>query len=141
MKHTLKGFYETKKVYLDGTELDETIVDGYQCHADNFDWGQTSDGEGRLALAIMIAITGNFDGYQKLKHEVISILPEGSNFEITFHLDSNEVRQMVMSDAMATNKYLTVKYLSGKSNEELLAFVHPMYRTKYATDMGLKNYI
>jgi hypothetical protein len=140
MKHNLRGDFTTKKVYLDDVELDQNVVKNFKCQTEDFDWGILNSGSGKLALAILLTLTGDYDGYQKLKHELIASLPNGHNFEITFDLDYGKARQAAIQDAMAVNKYLTRQFLITKSNRELLAFCHPTYRDKYANEMGLKVY-
>lgn len=140
MKHTLKGSIQNRKVFLDNIELSESIVEGFKCQDEIFDWGQLSPGASKLALAVILTLTGSFDGYQKFKHEFIATLPLNEDFEAVFELDYSGVRENAIRDALTVNKYLTRKFLYGKSNRELLCFVHPQYREQYAKEMLIEKY-
>jgi len=89
MKHTLKGKWNSRKVWLDGWELlpfrSQKIIN----HSpDGFNWGYGGSGPAQLALAIMLEIKGKPDYYQELKWDLIAKLPQ-EDFEVEFELDHN----------------------------------------------------
>jgi hypothetical protein len=87
MEHTLKGNAETREVHLDGELLDPKPSQEYRNHSpDGFNWGYAGSGPAQLALAIMLKLTGKFDGYQDLKFKTIAAIPMGKDFEIKFTL-------------------------------------------------------
>ena len=47
-------------------------------------------------------------------------------------------RRQAIRNAMAHNNTLPETFLSSKSDEELLCFVHPIDRVRLATALGLK---
>lgn len=86
MRHTLKGDWETRQVWLDGKELlpyrSQKIIN----HSpDGFCWSYGGSGPAQLALAVVLECTGVPDGYQDFKWKHIATLPR-SNFEIEFEL-------------------------------------------------------
>jgi hypothetical protein len=86
MKHNLKGNYNTREVWLDGKPLNPKPSQAIRNHSpDGFSWGYGGSGCAQLALAIMIELTGEPDGYQEFKWDVISIIPQ-TDFDIEFTL-------------------------------------------------------
>lgn len=89
-KFHLKGNAHTREVYLDGKKLNPTISQKRRNHSpDGFSWGYNGSGPSQLALAIVLDIQGEEDGYQELKFRVISKLPIDKDFDIMFYYDSN----------------------------------------------------
>jgi hypothetical protein len=87
MKHTLKGIAETRDVYLDGEWLDPKPSQKWHNHSpDGFNWGYGGSGPAQLALAINIKLLGHPVGYQEVKWNIISKLPQGKDFEIEFEI-------------------------------------------------------
>lgn len=86
-KHTLQGYAETRDVFLDGEPLDPVPSQMYWNHSpDGFNWGYNGSGPAQLALAIFLKLKGKPDGYPEFKSDVISKLPIGEDFKITFEL-------------------------------------------------------
>jgi hypothetical protein len=86
MKHTLKGNWETREVWLDGKCLLPERSQRFWNHSpDGFNWGYYGSGPAQLALAVMLEINNKPNGYQVLKEEVIARLPH-NNFEIEFEI-------------------------------------------------------
>lgn len=86
MKHTLKGNYNTREVWLDGKQLDPTESQAYRNHSpDGFAWGYGGSGPAQLALAIMLELTGKSEDYQEFKWKIIAELPQ-EDFEMEFTL-------------------------------------------------------
>ena len=139
MKHKLTGNKNTKNAYLDGIQLDITESQQLRCHAEEFDWGNKSHGTSQLALAIILKLTGDYQGYSRFKFEVLAGLPENENFELEFDLDYPTIRKEMIRDIMSCNKYASRTFLQGKTNIELLSWVHPMYRDMYAFKLGIKK--
>lgn len=84
MKHTLKGNYNSRNVWLDGKLLNPEPSQAIRNHSpDGFSWGYGGSGCSQLALAIMLELTGKPDGYQEFKWDVISGIPQ-TDFEIEF---------------------------------------------------------
>jgi hypothetical protein len=85
MKHTLKGEAVSRSVWLDGAKLDPRPSQKVHNHSpDGFNWGHEGSGPAQLALAIILAITGTFTGYQEFKRKVIAKLPTNKPFRIEF---------------------------------------------------------
>jgi hypothetical protein len=53
---------------------------------DGFNHGYSGSGPAQLALAIVLKIKGNSEGYQEFKNKVISTLPKTGSFDISFAL-------------------------------------------------------
>lgn len=86
MKHTLKGIWKTKQVWLDGKELRPYASQRVINHSpDGFNWGYGGSGPAQLALAVVLALTGQTNRYQEFKWQVIANLPQ-SDFEVEFEL-------------------------------------------------------
>jgi hypothetical protein len=139
MKHTLKGKYFTKEVWLDNVLIDIKPSQKYFYHSNEFNWGYPGSAPAQLALAIMLLTTNSAENHQKFKFEVISKLKPCSDFNIEFDLDSKEekTRKEAINLALSVNKYLTLEYLQQKTNIELICFVHPDERRKLELEFGL----
>ena len=86
MKHTLKGKWITREVWLDGKQLSPEASQKIVNHSpDGFNWGYGGSGPAQLAASIMLELTGKIDNYQDFKWNVIAKLPQ-SDFEIEFEL-------------------------------------------------------
>jgi hypothetical protein len=86
-KHVLKGNADTMEVFLDGELLDPKPSQAIYSHSpDGFNWGYNGSGPAQLAMAVVLKITGDIDGYQNFKRNIISFLPGGEDFETTFEL-------------------------------------------------------
>jgi hypothetical protein len=84
VKHTLKGISVTREVWLDGKILWPEKSQKYHNHSpDGFNWSYSGSGCAQLALAIILELTGQAEGYQMFKEQIIARIPEG-NFEIEF---------------------------------------------------------
>lgn len=82
--HTLRGHNAAKKVWLDGKLLSPQKSQKIVNHSpDGFNWGYGGSGPAQLALAVMLELTGNYEGYQDLKWALIAKIPRG-DFEIEF---------------------------------------------------------
>lgn len=82
-KYSLKGDWETRKVYLNDRELSPEKSQARRNHSpDGFAWGYGGSGPAQLALAICLVI-GYKGHYQNFKRKIISKLPQ-SNFNIEF---------------------------------------------------------
>lgn len=136
MKHTLKGVYETKIIYLDDTVLNIALSQHVRKYSTEFDWGDRGPGASQLALAIVLQLTGTFQGHTKLKNEVICGLPK-KNFKIEFDLENEKIREKLIRHVHAVNKALPYEYVSLLSNMELLANVHPMEREALSEEIGI----
>lgn len=83
----LKGDHKTRKVWMDGKELDPKPSQEMRNHSpDGFNWGYGGSGPAQLALAIMLGCPLPFGfNYQQFKWDHIATLPQGSfDTEITF---------------------------------------------------------
>ena len=82
----LRGWYETRTVYLNEEQLDPKPSQKLVNHSpDGFNWGYGGSGPAQLALAICVRLYGEKIGvmvYQDFKWNVIAKLPQGKNFEI-----------------------------------------------------------
>lgn len=86
MKHTLKGEWLTRRIWLDGKELLPYRSQKVRNHSpDGFNWSYGGSGPAQLALAVMLECTGKPEGYQDFKWKWIATLPR-SDFEIEFEL-------------------------------------------------------
>jgi hypothetical protein len=139
MKHKLIGLHKTKEIYLDGELLYIAPSQAIRHYADEFDWGICTPGTAQLALAIILQLTGDYKGYSKFKFEVLVGLPKNDSFDFEFDLDYSGIRQKMIHDALACNKNLSKAFLQGKTNRELLCWVHPSYRDQYAFQLGFKR--
>lgn len=84
-KHTLKGIWRTRQVWLDGELLDPRPSQKVYNHSsDGFNWGYGGSGPAQLALAIVLKLTNKPDNYPEFKWDVIARLPQ-SDFEIEFN--------------------------------------------------------
>jgi hypothetical protein len=138
MKHTLKGYYETKTVYLDGELLGIGLSHHVRNYSPEFDWGNKSTGASQLSLAILLALTGSHSGHSKFKYEVLAGLPQ-TNFDIEFDLDNEDVRKKIISHVHAVNKFLPHEYLQNLSNFELICNVHPLERVALEFEIGIRT--
>jgi len=85
MIHNLKGDKE-RNIWLDNECLSPVASQNIINHSpDGFNWGYGGSGAAQLALAIMLKLTGNANGYQDFKWNIIAKLPQG-DFEINFEL-------------------------------------------------------
>lgn len=80
MKHSLRGEWETKRVWLDGEELlaDESLK-VYRHSPDLYNWGYEGSGPAQLALAIMLELMPEDQAvraYQIFKRIHIAALPK-----------------------------------------------------------------
>ena len=88
MLHTLVGKAETGEVWLDGQLLDPAPSQEYHNHSpDGFAWGYGGSGPAQLALAIMLKLTGEANGYQDFKFRFVTTLPVGEDFQAVFNDD------------------------------------------------------
>ncbi len=83
---SIKGDFETKKVWLNGKELDpECSRKIYNHSAEGFDWSHAGNGSAQLALAVLMELTGNkrisMILHHLFKNECVSTLPK-SDFEV-----------------------------------------------------------
>lgn len=86
MKHTLKGEWSTRKIWLDGKELRPERSQKVHNHSpDGFSWGYGGSGPAQLALAIVLELTGKKDGYQEFKWNFVAGLPQ-EDFEVESEL-------------------------------------------------------
>jgi hypothetical protein len=86
-KHILKGNADTMEVFLDGELLDpKPSQEVYNHSPDGFNWGYEGSGPAQLAMAVILKITGDIDGYMNFKRNIIAHLPGGEDFETTFEL-------------------------------------------------------
>lgn len=87
MKHVLRGEYPSRRVWLDGEELDPGPSQKVRNHSpDGFNWGYGGSGPAQLALAIMLKISDHPDRYMNFKWDVIAALPQGKSFETEFEI-------------------------------------------------------
>ncbi len=91
MKHTLKGEYPSRDVYLDDNYLSPNRSQKVYNHSpDGFNWGYCGSGPAQLALAICLEVFGSsevaLNSYRDLQINTIAKLPRGTNFEIEFDL-------------------------------------------------------
>lgn len=121
MKFHLKGFAETKEVYLENQLLTSEHP---------FGWGTTKNGSFQLAKAVLLKIKGSDAGYANFRENILSKLPKDEDFNIVFDMFSPHHIEAICN-AMAHNKYLTKEFLMKKSKKELLAFVHPSDRETF----------
>ncbi len=85
--HTLIGKASTREVWLDGHWLDPAPSQKLRNHSpDGYNWGYGGSGPAQLALAIILELTGEAEGYQDFKWKYIAGLPIDEDFEITFDL-------------------------------------------------------
>lgn len=91
MEIKLKGNWKSKKVWLNGQELDPAPSQKVRNHSpDGFNWGYEGSGPAQLALAICMALYGKEKGslpscYQHFKWDHIGKLPQ-SDFEETLNV-------------------------------------------------------
>lgn len=83
----LRGEYSTRRVWLDGVELDPAWSQAVTNHSpDGFNWGYAGSGPAQLALAVLLgAGWSEHDAsvsYQTFKWEVLLDLPQCADFEI-----------------------------------------------------------
>jgi hypothetical protein len=132
MKQTLKGNWHSKKVFLNGEILDITPSLNFLNYSKSFGWGKYQKAGLQLALAIMLKLTGSYDGFFKFYKEVLKVIPENTSFNIQFELEGKTKmiidRKIAITNAHGYNKYLTKDILDGKLNQELLCYVHPLER-------------
>ena len=86
MIHLLKGEFPSRRVWLDGEELDLKESQEIWNHSpDGFNWGYEGSGPSQLSLAIVYKLTGGTHNYQEFKRKIIAPLVCGSDFEIMFN--------------------------------------------------------
>ena len=88
----VKGEYETKNIWLNGTQLTpEQSQQIYKHSSNGFDWGHSGDGAAQLSLAILLEITKNKKVslilHHLFKNDFIIYLPK-SDFEISIKIGS-----------------------------------------------------
>jgi hypothetical protein len=87
----IKGEWETRRVWLDGKELNPDQSQKVYNHSpDGFNWSYGGSGPAQLALAILLEKCTKEEAlkrHQDFKWAVIAGLPQ-SNFEIEINLDS-----------------------------------------------------
>jgi len=84
----IKGCFETRKVYVDGGELDPKYSQRvYNYSPDGFDWGY--DGSAQFALALLLTVCSSRVAvalHQKFKLDFVACLPRG-DFETELDLN------------------------------------------------------
>lgn len=94
MKHTLKGEWATRRVWLDGKELFPGKSQRIYNHSpDGFNWGYGGSGPAQLALGILLELTDAVYAcveYQAFKWQFIAKLPQ-SDFETEFDYEPSGV--------------------------------------------------
>jgi hypothetical protein len=139
MKHTLKGIFTTKKVYLNGKLLDPIeITKEFGYVIQSFDWGKDNKFTTNLAIAIMLKLNKKSNGYIQLKNELLINLNQKEDFDIEFELINN-ARKEAMRSAHTNDKDLTHEFLMARSDAELCCFIHPLYREEYKIKLGLRT--
>lgn len=130
MEHVIVGNIKTKEIILDGVELTPSIAQKLYGADIQFDWGQKTHGSFVLAVAISLHLNGTHEGCYRLRNEVIIYLPRTPQFRTEFEWDFPycKYRKLAFQYARSYNKYLSNNYLSTKTNEELLCFIHPLER-------------
>lgn len=89
-KHKLKGQMSTRRVWLNDIELLPYQSQEICNHSpDGFNWGYGGSGPSQLALAVVLALTGESYGYQRFKDNVIARLPQ-TDFEIEFDFEAKQ---------------------------------------------------
>lgn len=85
----IKGYISTRQVYIDEIELTPDRSRKICDHSpDGFNWGYGGSGPAQLALALHVyffskeAMKHGPNGYQQLKWDIVSKLPQGKNFVI-----------------------------------------------------------
>ncbi len=85
-KGIIKGFWNTRQVFIDGVELIPAESQKLKNHSpDGFAWGYGGSGPAQLALAILCCYCTKenaFQLYQEFKREVIASLPQ-RDFELS----------------------------------------------------------
>jgi len=93
-KHTLRGYVNTREVYLDGEYLSPKESQKIWNHSpDGFNWGYGGSGPSQLALAIFLRLFKSTYitcddkqySYQDFKWDVIAKIPQ-KDFEIEFEI-------------------------------------------------------
>jgi|SRR5262245_282321 len=88
---TLKGEWETKKVWINGERLDSGPSLKIWNHSpDGFAWGYGGSGPAQLALAVLLKFTDSptaVANYQSFKWEIISQLDQ-DDFEVEININS-----------------------------------------------------
>lgn len=90
----ITGDIKTRKVFIDGVELDPTESQLVINHSpDGFNWGFGGSGPAQLALAILLRYVPKEkadQGHQQFKWDVIANLPSGD-----FTLEEAEVKKWI----------------------------------------------
>ena len=96
MIHHLKSDKD-RNVWLDGKLLDPKVSQAVRNHSpDGFSWGYCGSGPAQLALAIMLELTGQSEGYQDLKKDFIAKLESHEPIDVKFALyDSSKIKEIV----------------------------------------------
>jgi len=86
---TIKGIWETRKVFIDNKELFPEKSQNVCNHSpDGFMWGYNGSGPAQLALAILLEFIPDekvvIHLYQTFKADIVANCPQKQNFEITF---------------------------------------------------------
>lgn len=135
--YTLEGNFRTKKVYLNGKLINPRIISRITEQSNNyFDWGVKNKGSFMLAAAILINLTGSYDGTTRFRDTYLSVLPRNS-FKMVFELEEKQEylitkRQFAICNAHGYNKFLSIDHLSEMTNEELYCNMHPLEREQFA---------
>ncbi len=92
VRHTMKGEWSSRRVWLDAKELLPGPSQKIWNHSpDGFNWGYGGSGPAQLALAVCFKLTKDRDKavslHQQFKRDIIAVLPQ-SDFEILFAWDS-----------------------------------------------------
>lgn len=95
-KFSITGNARTRDVFLDGIKLSPAqSLKVLNKSPDGFAWGYAGSGPSQLALAILLALTGDEkfakEHYQDFKSSYIAKLPMNEDFE----LDINEVNNWI----------------------------------------------
>ena len=86
MKHTLRGD-KNRNVWLDGEVLMAEESQKVRNHSpDGFAWGYAGSGPSQLALAVILSLTGSYEGYHDFKTKYLVPLVMDKPFEIEFEL-------------------------------------------------------
>lgn len=96
MKINIKGFWETRSIYVNGKWLDPKPSQKVYNHSpDGFNWGYGGSGPAQLALAIMLTIYPKnraLECYQTFKWDEVSKWPP-SDFEKEINFDPQSLME------------------------------------------------
>lgn len=98
MKIKLKGDWATRRVWLNGRELNPGPSQKIWNHSpDGFNWGYGGSGPAQLALAICLKLYGDSYGYQQFKWDYIATLPQ-SDFQLELDVPDKLVRPEIKKE-------------------------------------------